>query len=117
MRVASDTARGKGDTPDPSLDSVDSAPSTSVHAVEIARMSAATPTNSDRTVVLAVIVAALGYLVDIYDLILFSVVRKPSLEALGVPAAEILDVGVRLINFQMIGMLVGGVVWGALVDS
>ena len=70
----------------------------------------------DRTVVLAVIVAALGYLVDIYDLILFSVVRAPSLEGIGVAPADVLPVGVRLINYQMIGMLVGGVLWGALGD-
>jgi len=79
-------------------------------------MSAEPTTKIDKTAVLAVVVAALGYLVDIYDLILFSVVRRPSLEGLGVPAADILDVGVRLINFQMIGMLVGGVAWGALGD-
>jgi predicted MFS family arabinose efflux permease len=70
----------------------------------------------DRTVVLAVVVAALGYLVDIYDLILFSVVRTPSLLGIGVAEADVLEVGVRLINYQMIGMLVGGVVWGALGD-
>ena len=76
-------------------------------------MSASKP---DRTVVLAVVVAALGYLVDIYDLILFSVVRTPSLLGIGVAPADVLQVGVRLINYQMVGMLVGGVLWGALGD-
>jgi len=71
---------------------------------------------SGRRVVLAVIVAALGYFVDIYDLILFSIVRVASLRDLGVPAAELLSTGVRLLNMQMIGMLVGGVLWGILGD-
>lgn len=66
---------------------------------------------------LAVTVAALGYLVDIYDLILFSVVRVPSLEALGIPAGpEQASYGKLLIDMQMIGMLVGGVLWGVLGD-
>ncbi len=71
---------------------------------------------SRRRVALAVIVAALGYFVDIYDLILFSIVRVASLRDLGVPAAELLSTGVRLLNMQMIGMLVGGVLWGILGD-
>ncbi len=66
---------------------------------------------------LAVLVAALGYLVDIYDLILFSVVRAPSLTAIGVAQADILSVGVRLLNYQMTGMLLGGIVWGVLGDK
>jgi MFS transporter, putative metabolite:H+ symporter len=69
-----------------------------------------------RTAYLAVLAAALGYFVDIYDLILFSVVRKASLESIGVPSAEILDTGLRLLNWQMSGMLVGGVLWGILGD-
>jgi MFS family permease len=66
---------------------------------------------------IAVAVAALGYLVDIYDLILFSVVRQPSLLAIGVPQADVLPVGVRLLNYQMIGMLIGGILWGVLGDK
>jgi MFS family permease len=69
------------------------------------------------TAALAVLVAALGYFVDIYDLILFSIVRKKSLEALGVPPEQILDQGVLLINMQMGGMLVGGIFWGVLGDK
>ena len=65
----------------------------------------------------AVIVAALGYFVDIYDLILFSVVRVQSLTDLGVSAAENLDKGVLLINMQMAGMLIGGILWGILGDK
>ena len=64
-----------------------------------------------------VIVAALGYFVDIYDLILFSVVRKPSLEALGLSPDEITNVGLRLMSWQMIGMLLGGILWGVLGDK
>jgi len=66
---------------------------------------------------LVILVAALGYFVDIYDLILFSVVRGPSLLALGVPKAELLDKGVLLINMQMGGMLLGGILWGILGDK
>ncbi len=62
-----------------------------------------------------VIVGALGYFVDIYDLTLFSIVRVPSLKALGLSGPELLDVGVNLINLQMIGMLVGGVDFTGLV--
>ncbi len=65
---------------------------------------------------IAVLVGALGYFVDIYDLILFSVVRQPSLRSLGVPEDQLLDVGIRLLNWQMVGMLIGGVLWGVLGD-
>lgn len=66
---------------------------------------------------LAVVVAALGYLVDIYDLILFTVVRRPSLEAIGVAADQLGDTGLLLLNAQMTGMLIGGIVWGVLGDK
>lgn len=69
-----------------------------------------------RAASLAVLVAALGYFVDIYDLILFSVVRVRSLEAIGVQADRHVDVGVMLLNWQMLGMLLGGIVWGVLGD-
>ncbi|MCX7652929.1 MAG: MFS transporter [Bacteroidia bacterium] len=70
-----------------------------------------------RKVWLAVIVATLGYFVDIYDLILFSVVREASLTDLGYAGAEKLRYGVLLINLQMIGMLIGGLIWGVLADK
>jgi MFS transporter, putative metabolite:H+ symporter len=67
---------------------------------------------------LIVLVAALGYFVDIYDLILFSVVRKKSLIDLGVVGDTALtDSGVTLINTQMTGMLLGGILWGVLGDK
>lgn len=63
-----------------------------------------------------VIVAALGYFVDIYDLILFGIVRNPSLHDLHFTGAEITDKGLFLLNCQMFGMLVGGILWGILGD-
>jgi putative MFS transporter len=66
---------------------------------------------------LTVIVSALGYFVDIYDLVLFSIVRVASLRDLGVAESELLPVGVRLLNMQMTGMLLGGIIWGILGDK
>src|SRR5580698_4025482 len=63
-----------------------------------------------------VIVGALGYFVDVYDLILFSIVRGASLRGLGVPPDQILAKGVLLLNWQMGGMLVGGIFFGMLGD-
>jgi len=64
-----------------------------------------------------VIVAALGYFVDIYDLLLFSIVRKPSLSFLGVPDDQLLDQGEFLLRVQMAGLLIGGIIWGILGDK
>jgi len=66
---------------------------------------------------LPVIVAALGYLVDMYDLFLFSVVRVPSLKALGVADDKLLPEGVFLLNMQLTGLLIGGVLWGIMGDK
>jgi predicted MFS family arabinose efflux permease len=71
----------------------------------------------DRRIFLAVAVAALGYFVDIYDLLLFSIVRVSSLKGLGVPEDLLLNKGVMLINTQMAGLLIGGVLWGILGDK
>jgi len=65
---------------------------------------------------LPVIVAALGYFVDIYDLVLFSIVRVPSLKGIGLSGQELIDKGVFLLNMQMAGMLLGGILWGVLGD-
>lgn len=65
----------------------------------------------------AIIVSALGYFVDVYDIILFSVVRTHSLRALGVPEEKLLSVGVYLLNMQMGGMLLGGIIWGVWGDK
>ncbi|HZJ61735.1 MAG TPA: MFS transporter, partial [Chitinophagaceae bacterium] len=64
-----------------------------------------------------VIVAALGYFVDIYDLLLFSIIRIPSLKSLGLDDAQIAKQGLFIINIQMIGLLVGGIIWGILGDK
>src|SRR5579872_1161687 len=65
----------------------------------------------------AVIVSALGYFVDIYDLVLFSIIRVPSLKSLGLSDAAVLDTGIYLLNVQMAGMLIGGIAWGILGDK
>jgi MFS family permease len=64
----------------------------------------------------AVIVAALGYFVDIYDLLLFSIVRVTSLSSLGFQGRE-LEVGATLSNIQMTGLMLGGIFWGMLGDK
>lgn len=64
-----------------------------------------------------VIVAALGYFVDIYDLILFGIVRVPSLKELGLQPSQITEVGAQILNMQMAGMLIGGILWGILGDK
>lgn len=64
-----------------------------------------------------VIVASLGYFVDIYDLILFGIVRVPSLKEMGLSPAEITTVGAEILNMQMAGMLIGGILWGVLGDK
>src|ERR1044072_6690611 len=64
-----------------------------------------------------VLVAALGYMVDMYDLFLFSIVRVPSLRSLNLSGESIMKDGVMLLNLQMAGMLVGGIVWGIMGDK
>jgi len=66
---------------------------------------------------LPVFVAALGYMVDMYDLFLFNIVRVPSLKDLGVAGDAMLGTGIYLLNLQMAGLLIGGVVWGVLGDK
>ncbi len=66
-----------------------------------------------------VIVAALGYFVDIYDLILFSILRVSSLDikhGLGLNDDELKNVGLSLLSWQMTGMLIGGLLWGIIGD-
>lgn len=67
---------------------------------------------------LTVLVAGLGYFVDMFDITLFGVVRVQSLQALGVTDPhDILKSGVFLYNSQMIGMMVGGLLWGVWADK
>lgn len=72
---------------------------------------------TQKGVTAAVIVAALGYFVDVYDLILFSILRIPSLRSLGLGDEALLTDGVFILNMQMAGMLVGGVLWGIIGDK
>jgi MFS family permease len=75
------------------------------------------PTSTSQLMSLPVLVAALGYMVDMYDLFLFSIVRRPSLQDLGTPDAHMLDDGLMLLNLQMAGLLIGGIVWGIIGDK
>jgi predicted MFS family arabinose efflux permease len=66
---------------------------------------------------IAVLVAALGYFVDIYDLLLFSIIRVPSLVSLGLTKAQVTSDGEGIIMWQMAGLLIGGVIWGIMGDK
>jgi MFS transporter, putative metabolite:H+ symporter len=66
---------------------------------------------------IAVLVAALGYFVDIYDLLLFNIVRVESLKDLGLSKELIKSEGEFIISIQMIGLLIGGIIWGILGDK
>jgi MFS family permease len=64
-----------------------------------------------------VLVAALGYFVDIYDLLLFTIVREPSLHGIQVADADMVLASTKIINWQMVGLLIGGILWGVLGDK
>ena len=64
-----------------------------------------------------VIVAALGYFVDIYDLLLFTQIRISSLKSLGLNEQDVSRIGASILNIQMIGLLIGGILWGMLGDK
>nr|MBP6687170.1 MFS transporter [Lacibacter sp.] len=64
-----------------------------------------------------VIVGALGFFVDIYDLLLFNITRRSSLTELGVPENELKNVGENLLSWQMLGLTIGGILWGILGDK
>jgi len=66
---------------------------------------------------LPVIVAALGYFVDVYDPLVFNIVRVPSLTELGLNEEQISKIGSRILNFQQAGLLIGGIFWGILADK
>lgn len=66
---------------------------------------------------IAVIVSALGFFVDVYDLLLFGIIRKPSLASLGLNPDQVLEQGEWLISVQMIGLLIGGIIFGMLGDK
>jgi putative MFS transporter len=74
--------------------------------------------DNKKLIFLSVLVAALGYFVDIYDLLLFSIVRIPSLKDLGITdPSELKSLGLTLLGWQMRGMLIGGILWGVLGDK
>jgi MFS family permease len=67
-----------------------------------------------------VVVAALGYFVDIYDLLLFTIVREPSLAGIGITLTDtpqVIAASTKIINWQMVGLLIGGVLWGTIGDK
>lgn len=64
-----------------------------------------------------VIVGALGYFVDIYDLLLFGIIRKQSLADLGLSPEQVTTVGEDIISVQMAGLLIGGIIWGIMGDK
>src|SRR5438034_9621934 len=69
---------------------------------------------------ITVIVAALGYFVDIYDLLLFTIVREPSLGGIGVNLKDtkaVVAASTQIINWQMVGLLIGGIIWGVIGDK
>jgi MFS family permease len=74
-------------------------------------------TKIPRSVIFLVIVAALGYFVDIYDLLIFSILRVQSLKGIGVPVDQITDKGIHILNMQMLGLLLGGIIWGIIGDK
>jgi len=79
-------------------------------------MSTASPSLWRQLAKPAVIVGALGYFVDIYDIVLFTIVRTDSLKDLGYTGDDLVNHGILLLNLQMIGMLVGGLIWGIYGD-
>ena len=80
-------------------------------------MTAVNTIQNKKNITAIVIVAALGYFVDIYDLLLFSIVREKSLISLGYSGTALTSNGLLLLDLQMAGMLVGGILWGVLGDK
>lgn len=74
-------------------------------------------TNVKHLLSIPVIVAALGYFVDIYDLLLFGIVRIPSLSDMGLNEDQRSIVGASILNWQMTGLLIGGILWGIIGDK
>ena len=76
-----------------------------------------TDSKNNRKLFSLILVASLGYFVDIYDLLLFLIIKNKSLASIGVPADEITETGLVLMNWQMAGLLIGGIFWGILGDK
>ncbi|HEX5026913.1 MAG TPA: MFS transporter [Agriterribacter sp.] len=75
------------------------------------------PPNKSAVFNIAVLVAALGYFVDIYDLLLFGIIRIESLKDLGLSEGALLTDGETILTWQMVGLLIGGIVWGIMGDK
>jgi MFS family permease len=75
------------------------------------------PSKNNGLFQLAVIVSALGFFVDVYDLLLFGIIRKPSLTDMGLSPEQVLTEGEFIISIQMVGLLVGGILWGVIGDK
>lgn len=73
--------------------------------------------NKSKSAWLLVVVASLGYFVDIYDLIIFSIVRVRSFQDIGVPEELMRTKGEFVLNMQMGGLLFGGLIWGVIADK
>ena len=74
-------------------------------------------TPATKSIIFLIIVASLGYFVDIYDLLVFSIVRTPSLLGIGVKQENVKIIGILILNWQMGGLLIGGILWGVLGDK
>ena len=73
--------------------------------------------NSNRKTAILVLVASLGYFVDIYDIVIFSIVRIPSFQDIGISPENMRVDGEYVLNMQMGGLLIGGLVWGIIGDK
>jgi MFS family permease len=80
-------------------------------------MTDTTAAKATRNMIFLVLVASLGYFVDIYDLLVFSIVRISSLKDLGLNEQQITDKGQFIISVQMFGLLLGGIIWGIVGDK
>lgn len=72
---------------------------------------------ANRNVIFIILVASLGYFVDIYDLVIFSIVRIQSFHDIGIPESGMRTGGEYVLNMQMGGLLLGGIVWGIIGDK
>lgn len=73
--------------------------------------------NFNRQEWVVILVVALGYCIDAFDIITFSAVRTPSLMAVGVAESDVLKIGLQLLNWQLLGLVLGGVIFGVLSDK
>lgn len=80
-------------------------------------MNTAPQVSTDKIMNATVLVTALGYLVDVYDMIIFYVLRRTSLMDLGIEGEALTDIGMTMINMQMIGLILGGIFFGILGDK